>query len=609
MKRIISVLLTITMLLGVTASMPISVSAVTTNLKYSDVYNDNSVSGPYYDETGTEIYYDESSGDLFYFEYGIRTLYYPQNGNKVYYDIYSDSPNIEYFVEEAIYVDTDLNLWKCEGITWNYGERYNQAYEIVDYSDYYITYITSPFEIPSQIGSLPVIQIGDDVFNGKFYSEYNYGYGFNITIPNSIKIIGERAFLNCNMISNITFHEKIEFIYSYAFSGCTGLTSIEIPSGLYNYVVLDEGVFSDCCNLISVNIDKADSISDYAFKNCHNLSNITFNKSGSIGNYAFQNCYNLTSIAISQAYHIGDYAFQSCDNLRNITLNEGITTIGDYAFQYSGLTSITIPNTVTTISNAVFKDCSSLTSVTLPNSITKIPDSAFEKCISLIRINIPNSVTIIGGYAFNGCSSLTSITLPEKIKTINKYAFGDCMNLASIEVSANNSYFSSIDGVLFDKKQSKLLFFPVGKSFDNYTIPDTVITIGEYSFCDCRDLTSITIPNSVTTVDNYAFSSCSKLKNVYYTGDESEWDSILIKTGNNHLLNATIHYKKQIAGDIDGDGETTLDDVIYSLKSIVSDKELTAEELASVDLNGDGKLSVVDVLMIQRSILEISESA
>ena len=142
----------------------------------------------------------------------------------------------------------------------------------------------------------------------------------------------------------------------------------------------------------------------------------------------------------------------------------------------------------------------------------------------------------------------------------------------------------------------------------NVTIPNGVTTIAESAFYSCRNLTSTTIPSSVKTIGNQAFLGCSKLSDVYYTGSEGAWENISVDNGNNDLTNANIHYNygKPLAGDVSGDGEVAVNDVIYVLKHIVGNAELTEEQIALADLSGDGNLTVLDAVLIQSLILEIA---
>ena len=202
-------------------------------------------------------------------------------------------------------------------------------------------------------------------------------------------------------------------------------------------------------------------------------------------------------------------------NMLTVKIEAGVTTIGNEAFlNCSSLTSVTIPNSVTTIGLRAFDGCRSLTSVTIPNSVTTIRECAFDSCYSLTSVKIGNSVTTIGDCAFRYCNSLTSVTIPNSVTTIGVGAFDGCRSLTSIDVASGNLNYSSKDGVLFDKNKSTLIQYPIGNKRTEYTIPNSVTTIGSYAFDDCSNLTSVTIPNSVTTIGKYAFSDCSGLTSV-----------------------------------------------------------------------------------------------
>ncbi|MBR2476335.1 MAG: leucine-rich repeat domain-containing protein, partial [Bacteroidaceae bacterium] len=138
-----------------------------------------------------------------------------------------------------------------------------------------------------------------------------------------------------------------------------------------------------------------------------------------------------------------------------------VTSIGMSAFSNcSGLTSITIPNSVTSIGEEAFYGCTGLTSITIGDSVTSIEDDAFRNCSGLTSITIPNSVTSIGNSAFYNCSGLTSITIPNSVTSIGNSAFNSCSKLTEINVDLENSNFSSIDGVLFNKDKTELIKFP-----------------------------------------------------------------------------------------------------------------------------------------------------
>ena len=200
---------------------------------------------------------------------------------------------------------------------------------------------------------------------------------------------------------------------------------------------------------------------------------------------AFAYCSGLTSINIPNSVtSIGRSAFSGCSGLISISIPSGVTKIEDGTFyNCTSLTSVNLPSGLDSIGSnnlyshdkGVFEACTGLISISIPNSVRYIGKNAFKDCTGLISISIPNSITSIGESAFPGCSGLTSITIPSSVTSIGKEAFSDCSGLTSIN------------------------------------IPSSVTSIGSYAFSGCSGLTSINIPNSVTGIGERAFQNCSEL--------------------------------------------------------------------------------------------------
>ena len=198
---------------------------------------------------------------------------------------------------------------------------------------------------------------------------------------------------------------------------------------------------------------------------------------------------------------------------------KSVTSIGDRAFNAydidacSNLTSIIIPDSVTSIGDYAFFRCISLANITIPNGLTSIGEDAFCECTSLVDVTIPDSVTSIGQYAFSNCTSLTNVTIPDSVTSIGVGTFSECTSLTEIIVDSNNQSYTTEDGILFDKNLETILCYPGGKT-GNFTIPDSVTSIGDSAFYDCTGLTGIIIPDSVTSIGGLAFESCTSLTNV-----------------------------------------------------------------------------------------------
>ena len=235
-----------------------------------------------------------------------------------------------------------------------------------------------------------------------------------------------------------------DVIGRYAFSGCSGLTSLTLPAGITE-------------------------IGDYAFEGCSGLTSLTLPAGiTKIGEYAFSWCSGLTSLTLPAGVTwIGDRTFENCSGLTSLTLPAGITRIGDGAFQgCSGLTSLTLPAGITEIGFEAFKGCSGLTSLTLPAGITSINNGTFFGCSGLTSLTLPAGITEIGDYAFYGCSGLTSLTLPAGITEIGDYAFCGCSGLTSFYVYAEKVPVTGSDVFRGVDAKKCTLYVPMGTRDD-----------------------------------------------------------------------------------------------------------------------------------------------
>ena len=248
--------------------------------------------------------------------------------------------------------------------------------------------------IPLMYNELPVTAIGDCGFERKENIT-------SITIPNSVTSIGWNAFHDCTSLTSITIPNSVTSIADTAFWGCTSLTSVTIPNSITS---IGSGAFHDCTSLTSITIPSSvTSIADAAFWGCTSLTSVTIpNSITSIGPRVFSCCTSLVSIYVDA----GNPNYSS--DLAGILYNKNKTILLQVP---GGITSVTIPNSVTYIGDDAFRGCTSLTSVTIPNSVTSIGEAAFYACTSLTSVTIPSSVTSIGWSAFYGCTSLTSVTV------------------------------------------------------------------------------------------------------------------------------------------------------------------------------------------------------
>ncbi len=303
----------------------------------------------------------------------------------------------------------------------------------------------------------------------------------------SVTSIGDSAFYGCSGLTSITIPNSVTSIQFGAFYGCSGLISITIPNSV---TTIYGSAFSYCSGLTSVTIPNSVSyIGGSAFSYCSGLTSVTIPNSVTyIGRYAFSHCSGLTSIDVASGnthyssidgvlYNYAQDTLIQCPGAKtSVTIPNSVTSIGSWAFSYcSGLTSVTIPNSVTSIERSAFSYCSGLTSVTIPNSVTSIGNGAFYYCSGLTSVTIPNSVSYIEDWAFSYCSGLTSVTIPNSVTSIVRKTFEGCSGLTSI------------------------------------TIPNSVTSIGDNAFNGCSGLTSVLIGNSLTSINERAFYGCTSL--------------------------------------------------------------------------------------------------
>ena len=229
----------------------------------------------------------------------------------------------------------------------------------------------------------------------------------------------------------------------------------------------------------------------------------------------------MTSVTIPNSVtSIDNQAFYNCTGLTSIEIPNSVTSIGASAFLgCSGLTSVTIPNSVTSIGGSAFCGCKSLTSVTIPNSVTSIGDHAFQSCTGLTSVTIPNSVTSIGEEAFRECTGLTSIEIPNSVTSIGSHAFYYCSGLTSVTIP--NSVTEIGDGAFYhctgltSPVYNAHVFAYMPTSYSGaYAIPEGIKNIAGYAFYGCTGLTSVTIPNSVISIGGSVFYECNSLTSI-----------------------------------------------------------------------------------------------
>ena len=509
-----------------------------------------------------------------------QTLYYEITSSTAPYTVRILSPNYTSYWYRANYDGYERptgNLTIPSSVRYN-GRTYSVT-SILDYTFAECSELTSVI-IPNSVtligcgvflecSGLTSVTIPNTVTI--IYSSLFYGCSSltSVTIPNSVTSIGGSAFYNCSGLTSITIPSSVTSIDHDAFQGCSGLTSITIPSSVTS---IGARAFQGCSGLTSITIpNSVTRIEVETFRECSGLTSIEIPSSVTNIESAFQGCSSIEEMTIPFVgrsatetgasastlfgYIFGTYSYtdgqrviqyySSSSNtayyipssLRSVTVNGGKLNYGAF-YGCSMLTSVTIPNSVTSIGDYAFKNCSGLTSLTIPNAVTSIGEGAFSYCSGLTSVTIGDSVTSIGGGAFYGCSGLTSVTMGRGVTSIGESAFHDCNGLTSVYYTGNSNQWCEITfgndranplryahNLYINNNLVTFLYIGTATEIKPYAFygatclnfvvfPSTasVTSIGNSAFTNCTGLTSVTINNSVTSIGTGVFSGCSGLE-------------------------------------------------------------------------------------------------
>ena len=333
-----------------------------------------------------------------------------------------------------------------------------------------------------------------------------------VTIPESVKSIGNRAFSNCIFLKSIAIPEGVTRIGDSAFTECSQLREVSIPSTITS--------IGDCAFYQSpigeiVLPEGLTDIGMVAFSHTALKSVVIPDSVTSIGRHAFSG-NALTEVKIPGSVTvISDGAFAENRILKTVIMEPGVQNIDGYAFKgCSSLSTLHLPDGLVTIGESAFWLCESLETVDIPGSVVKIGEHAFSSCSSLVNVKIGSGVTDIGSYAFSGCA-ITSITIPDAVASIGTNPFSGCPNLSEIVVSPENTRLTIMSNALYDSAGQSIISYPCGLSETKCILPQGVKAIEPYAFSECSALTFIELPEGVTVIGEGAFSYCSGLRTIF----------------------------------------------------------------------------------------------
>ena len=334
----------------------------------------------------------------------------------------------------------------------------------------------------------------------------------NIIIGDGLTSIAIDTFRDCALLNSVIIGNSVSSIDNYAFYNCDSLTDVDMGISVNTICIY---AFADCNALKHVDIGEAvNVIGSSAFENCNALESINISSSvEKINSRAFLNCTSLANIVIpSNVQLIGLYAFNGCSGLTSVTFNEGLKTIEGGAFYGCPITSLVIPDSVTTINTynegssaypdyrGAFENCTQLKSVVIGSGLSTISRETFDQCWSLVDVDMGGVITI-ELRAFCNCDALENLRIGESVLEIGEEAFYDCGALTNVTMSNSVKYI-------------QMGAFRSCTALKNVTIGSSVVKIDTYAFKSCTSLEFIEIPSSVQWIGYYAFDGCSGLTSV-----------------------------------------------------------------------------------------------
>ena len=439
----------------------------------------------------------------------------------------------------------------------------------------------------------------------------------SVVIPNSVKKIGDRAFYSCTSLINVTIGSGVTSIGADAFNGDLRISTvtisdfeawckIEFSSRASNPMCYGRYLYLDDKEITAPEIpDGVTSIGGFAFVGCTHFTSVTIpNTVTSIGEYAFERCSGLTAVSIpGSVTTIGNSAFYDCTGLTSITISNGVQTISRDAFRNCrGIVSLSIPNSVQSIESDAFAGCEGLTSVTFGNGLYTIGDYAFMGCINLASAKIPEGVDWIGQGAFSGCKAVSTVTLPSSLKELDPQAFAECPNLMEVYCYAEELPYTKRNAMNWESPyisdlfkdsyiESATLYVPES-AIDAYKENETWNGFGTIKTLSGEGPEEQKCAAPAITYEGGILTFSCETEDVEYIYNMTPATAI---SGNGNNISAPTAYKVSV----------------YATKSGYKDSDVVTKEItvgsgaAGIrgDVNGDGEIGMPDVMFIVNYIL------
>lgn len=360
-----------------------------------------------------------------------------------------------------------------------------------------------------------------------------------VVIPDGLTTIDPGAFAKCSSLQKIDISNTVTNIGMVAFTYCPQLKEVNIGSGVTH---IEGSAFKSCPQLREITIpDNVLSLGDSLFISCAGLETVRIgNGVTEIKGNMFAHCPQLKEVSMgNDVTIIGGRAFYDCISLINLNIGNNVTRIEDYAFYgCTNLQEIVLPDPLTSIGNMAFRDCASLTNMVIPDSVLFIGNDAFNGCLSLKNVVIGDGISNFLNRTFAGCINLETVRLGSGLTSPGYDTFAECLKLKWMDVSPDSPFLSSIDGILFDKTMSQLVFYPPNYPNTEYTVPDGVKEVR--GFGQCVNLKRVTLPASVEKISSFSQS----VTDVYFKGNAPGTFGYIPNYFTIHYLKGTVGWTK-----------------------------------------------------------------
>ena len=354
------------------------------------------------------------------------------------------------------------------------------------------------------------------------------------TMPNTITAIRTEVFVNCKGLTGISVGNQVNKILD--FTGCENLEDVQMAESCKSYSSSDGMIFDKEKTMLLFCApgkkgactvpDTVEEVKLNCFKDCKKITSLSINTK--VLDIGLQQCDSLETLELGKNVTDDEDLWQYFrgKSLKTITVDEDNKDFSSksgilYNKKKTELIAcpagktgkVTIPNTVKTLRTYSFADCTGVTTVNFSTKLATIGIKAFSGCTGLTTISLPSTTKTINDGAFDYCTKLKKIVIPAGIDTIDWTLFRCCKSLKNIKVDAGNEKYCSVDGIVYNKKKTEVVFCGEGKS-GKITMPSTVTTIGESAYYYCTKITGITFSKKVTQIKPAAFWGCSGLKSI-----------------------------------------------------------------------------------------------